>query len=169
MSAVQISNLLYRYAECLDSGRLVEAAELFRHARIKVQSHDSLDHIALLGIWQQRIKLYPCGTPRTRHIISNLIIDIDETANTATVRSCYTVLQATDTLPLQPIAAGRYLDEFERVDGVWRFSFRDYSHLDMVGGLDRAPVDVSAKPKRACLHSRKQVRAQVCGVYSPWA
>ena len=135
-SAVQISNLLYRYAECLDSGQLVEAAELFRHACIKVQSQgDLLDHTALLGIWQQRIKLYPCGTPRTRHVISNPIIDIDEAAGTATVRSCYTVLQATDTLPLQPIAAGRYFDEFERVDGIWRFSFRDYSHLEMIGDL----------------------------------
>lgn len=135
-SAVQISNLLYRYAECLDSGQLVEAAGLFRHARIKVQSQgDLLDHTALLGIWQQRIKLYPCGTPRTRHVISNPIIDIDEAAGTATVRSCYTVLQATDTLPLQPIASGRYLDEFVRMDGVWRFSFRDYSHLDMMGDL----------------------------------
>ncbi|MCY1459320.1 hypothetical protein D9M71_767860 [compost metagenome] len=51
------------------------------------------------------------------------------------MRSCYTVLQATDTLPLQPIASGRYFDEFERMDGVWRFSFRDYSHLDMMGDL----------------------------------
>ncbi|MNH44572.1 hypothetical protein D3C79_1067710 [compost metagenome] len=45
------------------------------------------------------------------------------------------MLQATDTLPLQPIASGRYLDEFVRMDGVWRFSFRDYSHLDMMGDL----------------------------------
>ncbi|HCS45909.1 MAG TPA: hypothetical protein DIW52_24350 [Pseudomonas sp.] len=134
-SAQQISNLLYRYAEYLDSGQLVEAAELFRHARIKVQSQDCLDHTALLGIWQQRIKIYPCGTPRTKHIMSNTIIDIDETSGTATVRSCYTVLQATDLMPLQVIAAGRYLDEFERVDGVWRFSFRDYSHLEMMGDL----------------------------------
>ena len=105
-SAIHICNLLYRYAECLDGGQLVEAAELFRHARIKVQSQPVfLDHAALLGIWQQRIKIYPCGTPRTRHIISNPNIDIDETAGTATVRSCYTVLQATDTLPLQPIAS----------------------------------------------------------------
>ncbi|VVM61262.1 hypothetical protein PS862_03055 [Pseudomonas fluorescens] len=135
-SAVQISNLLYRYAECLDSGQLVEAAELFRHARIKVQSQgDFLDHAAMLGIWQRRIKLYSCGTPRTKHVISNPIIDIDEASGTATVRSCYTVLQATDTLPLQPIAAGRYFDEFERVGSVWRFSFRDYSHLEMIGDL----------------------------------
>ncbi len=135
-SAIQISNLLYRYAEYLDSGQLVEAAELFRHARIKLQSQDAfLDHSALLGVWQQRIKRYPCGTPRTRHIISNPIIDLDEVAGTAKVRSCYTVLQATDTLPLQPIASGRYFDEFERMDGVWRFSFRDSSHLDMMGDL----------------------------------
>ncbi|MGW8466714.1 nuclear transport factor 2 family protein [Pseudomonas sp. CLCA07] len=135
-SAIQICNLLYRYAECLDSGQLVEAAELFRHARIKAKNQgDFLDCTALLGIWQQRIKLYPCGTPRTRHVISNPIIDIDEASGTAMVRSCYTVLQATDILALQPIAAGRYFDEFERVDGVWRFSFRDYSHLDMMGDL----------------------------------
>ncbi|MGH8388010.1 MAG: nuclear transport factor 2 family protein [Pseudomonas sp.] len=134
--AIYISNLLYRYAECMDSGQLIEAAELFRHARIKVQSHEAfLDHTALLQIWQQRIKLYPCGTPRTRHIISNPIIHIDEASQTAKVRSCYTVLQATDTLPLQPIASGRYVDEFECVDGVWRFSFRDYSYLDMIGDL----------------------------------
>lgn len=134
-SAVQICNLLYRYAECLDRGQLIEAAQLFAHARIKVQSPEPVDHIALLGIWQQRIKLYPCGTPRTRHVITNPIMDIDEAAGTATVRSCYTVFQATETLPLQAIAGGRYLDEFERVDGVWRFRFRDYSQLDMTGDL----------------------------------
>ncbi|MGE8064329.1 nuclear transport factor 2 family protein [Pseudomonas sp. NPDC089569] len=135
LSVVQISNLLYRYAEYLDSGKMVEAAELFCHARIRIHNQSLIDHTALLRIWQQRIKIYPCGTPRTRHIISNPIIDIDETAGTATVRSCYTVLQATATLPLQPIASGRYLDEFERIDGVWRFSFRDYSHLELIGNM----------------------------------
>ena len=134
-SAIQICNLLYRYAECMDSGQLVEAAELFRYARVQVQRQHFIDHTALLRLWQQRIKLYPCGTPRTRHVISNPIIDIDEASGTATIRACYTVLQATEDLPLQPIAAGRYLDEFERVDGVWRFSFRDYSKLDMPGDL----------------------------------
>jgi hypothetical protein len=34
------------------------------------------------------------------------------------------VFQQTDELPLQPIAAGRYLDRFERVDGRWRFADR---------------------------------------------
>ena len=44
--------------------------------------------------------------------------------------------QATGDLPLQLIAAGRYYDEFERVEGVWRFSYRDYSMLDLKGNLE---------------------------------
>ena len=32
----QIANLLYRYAECIDTGDLAAAAELFEHARIRV-------------------------------------------------------------------------------------------------------------------------------------
>lgn len=50
-SAIELCNLLYRYAEYLDSGQLVAAAELFRHARIKLHNHDGfIDHQALLGI-----------------------------------------------------------------------------------------------------------------------
>jgi hypothetical protein len=60
------------------SGQRVEAA-LFRAARIKLQNPDRfLDHSALPGIWQQRIKLYVCGTPRTTPLVSNPFIDLDE-------------------------------------------------------------------------------------------
>jgi hypothetical protein len=45
------------------------------------------------------------------------------------------VLQATDKVPLQVIAAGRYHDEFERAGGQWRFRFRDYSLMDLAGNL----------------------------------
>jgi 3-phenylpropionate/cinnamic acid dioxygenase small subunit len=81
------------------------------------------------------MKIYACGTPRTKHVITNPIIEIDEDAGTATCRSYYTVLQATDDLPLQVIAAGRYHDTFERVNGAWRFKYRDYSLLDLKGNL----------------------------------
>lgn len=135
-SAVEITNLLYRYAEKMDGGDLEGAAALFRHARIKVQSRDDLiDEHALLLVWKQHIKIYPCGTPRTKHIISNPIIEIDDASGKATVRSYYTVFQETDEIPLQPIAAGRYHDTFERIDQTWRFSFRDYSLLELTGNL----------------------------------
>jgi len=135
-SAVEITNLLYRYAELIDGGDLAGAAALFEHAKIKInQSEEPQDNQAVLSVWRNYIKIYPCGTPRTKHVITNPIIEIDEAAGTATCRSYYTVLQATDDLPLQTVAAGRYHDTFERVDGAWRFSYRDYSMLDLKGDL----------------------------------
>jgi hypothetical protein len=89
----------------------------------------------LLALWRGLVKIHPDGTPRTKHVVTNPILDIDEEAGTAACRSYYTVLQQTDAVPLQVVAAGRYHDEFERVDGVWRFSFRDYSMLDFTGDL----------------------------------
>jgi 3-phenylpropionate/cinnamic acid dioxygenase small subunit len=135
-SAVAIYNLLYRYAELIDSGELELAADLFRHARIKVRhASEPIGANDLLGIWKRLIRIYPCGTPRTRHLVSNIILELDENAGWAKTRSSYTVYQATENLPLQLIAAGRYHDEFERVGGIWRFRYRDYSLLDMVGDM----------------------------------
>jgi hypothetical protein len=62
------------------------------------------------------------GSPRTRHVNTNLIIELD--GNTATSRNYFTVFQQSTTLPLQPIATGRYVDKFEFVDGRWRFCDR---------------------------------------------
>jgi 3-phenylpropionate/cinnamic acid dioxygenase small subunit len=136
-SAVSITNLLYRYAESMDAGDLDSAAALFAHARIKADADGNvvLDSAGILQLWRGLVKIHADGTPRTKHVITNPILDIDEEAGTATCRSYYTVLQQTDTVPLQVVAAGRYHDEFERVDGVWRFSFRDYSMLDLKGDL----------------------------------
>jgi 3-phenylpropionate/cinnamic acid dioxygenase small subunit len=136
-SAVSITNLLYRYAELMDAGDLESAAALFTHARIKADAEGTavLDSAELLALWRGLVKIHPDGTPRTKHVVTNPILDIDEEAGTATCRSYYTVLQQSDAVPLQVVAAGRYHDEFERVDGVWRFSFRDYSMLDLKGDL----------------------------------
>ncbi|SOJ52696.1 hypothetical protein MSIMFB_00206 [Mycobacterium simulans] len=131
----QIANLLYRYAECIDGGDLAAAAALFEHARIRIGADETIDAARLLGIWKSLIVLHPDGTPRTKHLVSNPIVEVDEDAGTARCRSYYTVLQQTEELPLQPIVAGRYHDRFERVDGQWRFSYRDLTLIDMVGNL----------------------------------
>ncbi|MOA43570.1 hypothetical protein D3C78_1657360 [compost metagenome] len=46
------------------------------------------------------------------------------------------MFQATEQLPLQVIASGRYLDRFARIDGEWCFTERAY-RLDLVGDLSR--------------------------------
>ena len=54
------------------------------------------------------------GTPHTKHLVTNLVIDVDDVAGTASARSYFTVLQSLPDFPLQPIIAGRYRDDFER-------------------------------------------------------
>ena len=138
MSAeTQIANLLYRYAERMDSGDFAGAAALFEHARLRVADgpHGTIDAATVLAIWTSGVMRYPDGTPRTKHVVTNPIIEVDETAGTATCRSYYTVIQRTDDFGPQIIVTGRYHDQFQRVDGRWRYSFRDYSLMDMVGDV----------------------------------
>jgi 3-phenylpropionate/cinnamic acid dioxygenase small subunit len=134
----QITNLLYTYAELIDHGDLTGAAALFDHARVRMLGVDgdgTVDSRQLLESWRVFIVLYPDGTPRTKHVITNPIVEVDETAGTASCRSYYTVFQQTDGFPLQAVIAGRYHDEFEHVDGAWRWSSRDYSLVDLIGDM----------------------------------
>ena len=144
-SATAICNLLYRYAEAIDEGRLEDAAALFRHARIETGAAGPLDADGLLALWRKILVIHPCGTPRTRHLVTNPILDIDEAAGTATSRSCFTVMQATDDLPLQIIASGRYHDRFARIDGEWCFVERGYRQLDFTGDLSQH-LRIAIKP-----------------------
>ena len=140
MSAeTEIANLLYRYAEFMDAGDFAGAASLFDHARLRVGGggDGTVDAATILTVWESGVRRYPDGTPRTKHVVTNPIIEVDEAAGTATCRSYYTVLQQTDDLPLQPIVAGRYHDLFQRVDGEWRYVFRDYSLMDMIGDVSQ--------------------------------
>jgi hypothetical protein len=76
--------------------------------------------------------------------MTNPIVEVDEDAGTGTARSYFTVLQQVDDLPLQPVIAGRYRDEFERADGGWRFTHR-HMICDLFGDLSHhLLIDVSA-------------------------
>lgn len=135
-SEVQIVNLVYRYAECIDSGDFEAAAALFAHARIKTALGDS-SPVEVLEMWRSGIYLYEDGTPRTKHVITNPIIEVDEDAGRGTCRTYYTVMQQAGDGPLEAVICGRYHDTFERVDGAWRFSYRDYSLHDLIGDMSR--------------------------------
>src|SRR4029450_9181130 len=64
------------------------------------------------------------GVPRTKHVITNLTIEVDEAAGTATARSYFTVLQATAGLPRHaiPHAAPRPPPRTSRASGRPRVS-----------------------------------------------
>ena len=80
--------------------------------------------------------VYDDGTPCTKHVTTNLAIEVDEVAGTAVSRSYFTALQALPDLPLQPIVSGRYQDRFERRDRQWRFVQRRV-RTDLVGDVSR--------------------------------
>jgi 3-phenylpropionate/cinnamic acid dioxygenase small subunit len=140
-SATQITNLLHRYAECIDTGDFEGAAALFSRARILVApeprpgSDGTIGAEQLLALWKRFIVLYDDGTPRTRHVVTNAILDIDEANGIATARTYYSVYQQTEDLPLQLIVGGRYHDRFARDGETWHFSYRDYTLIDFVGDL----------------------------------
>jgi hypothetical protein len=134
-----IANLLYRYAEFMDAGRLDDCADLFAHARVVLGDPADgdppvVDRDGLADVWRSMVRLHEDGTPRTRHLVATPIIEVAEDGATATCRSTYTVFQQVDDGPLQPIITGRYHDRFESVDGTWRFSERAYL-MDLTGDL----------------------------------
>jgi 3-phenylpropionate/cinnamic acid dioxygenase small subunit len=138
-SARAIENLLYVYAERIDDGDLDGVAELFTHGRIAALPDAPPSAVfegrdAVRAMYGAATRLYPDGTPKTKHVVSNAIIEVDDEAGTASSRSYYTVLQATENLPLQPIITGRYHDTFHRVDGVWWFDTR-VMFVDHMGDL----------------------------------
>ena len=85
------------------------------------------------------------GQTGTRHVLTNLIIDVAEDGATAAARSYFTVLQCRRDFPLQIVAAGRYHDRFRKVDGEWRFAEK-ILHGDFIGDISRhyPPAVVSA-------------------------
>ena len=132
----QIRNLLGTYTETMDGGRFAELAELFRDAKMVSESGDVIadGYDAVRQNYERGTQLYN-GSPRTKHVTTNVVIEVDEDAGTATARSAYVVFQGTEALPLQPIITGRYRDSFVR-DGAdtWRFRERMF-FVDQIGDL----------------------------------
>ena len=146
-SVTTITGLVYRYAEFIDTGDFAGAAGLFRHARLKMLDGDYLDHEGIQAFWERVIIRYEDGTPKTKHLILNPIVDIGRSGDKATCRSQYVVIQQVPGQPIGIVAAGRYHDWFERVDDEWRFCERDYSLLDMMGDLSaHVRVDLGGAP-----------------------
>jgi 3-phenylpropionate/cinnamic acid dioxygenase small subunit len=139
-SAREIENLLYTYAERIDAGDFEGVADLFAHARILGQEDGPPETVfegrdRVRAMYEMSTRLYDdTGTPKTKHVTTNVQVRVDEDAGTATSRAYYCVLQATDALPLQPIITGRYHDTFQRRDGAWCFASRTM-YVDQVGDL----------------------------------
>jgi 3-phenylpropionate/cinnamic acid dioxygenase small subunit len=125
----QISNLIFRYAELVDAGRFDDVGALFEHS-----TYATRPGAEVAGMMKAFVIVYPDGTPKTRHVTTNVMIELDEAGTTAASRSSFTVHQAAPGLSLQVIVIGRYADRLEKVDGTWRFSERAIT-MDLIGDM----------------------------------
>jgi 3-phenylpropionate/cinnamic acid dioxygenase small subunit len=131
-----IRRLLYRYAECIDAADFAGLGALFAAGAIRAAGMpEPLRGAEAVAAFYARVnRVHADGTLRTKHVVSNEIVEVEPDGAAARARSLFVVYQATERLPLQAIAAGRYHDRFERDTGGWRFADREIL-LDLAGDL----------------------------------
>lgn len=129
-----IENLIATYAELVDNGDFAGLGALLADAIFTGSGAPVSGAGVIEQMFRDLLIVYDDGTPRTKHVTTNVIIDADEGAGTATARSYVTVFQARPGLALQAIMSGRYHDRFQRRDGHWRFAERQV-RIDLVGDL----------------------------------
>jgi 3-phenylpropionate/cinnamic acid dioxygenase small subunit len=130
-----IRNLLGRYCELMDAADWIGLGHLFADARL-VDEHGTLvaeGHDGVQRLYERGTRLYD-GSPRTRHITANTVIEVAQGGEQAVARSSYVVFQGTDRFALQPIITGRYRDCFELGAGGWHFTERCF-YVDQLGDL----------------------------------
>jgi len=137
---LDVAKVLYTYAERIDQGDFAGVGDLFADAVITFE--ESPERIVRGAdearvMYEEFTRRYPDnGTPHTRHVTTNVIVDVAPDGSRATARSSFTVLQRTETLALQPVIVGRYRDELARGTAGWHFTHR-HMMSDLVGDLSQ--------------------------------
>ncbi|MGH8979015.1 MAG: nuclear transport factor 2 family protein [Acidimicrobiia bacterium] len=133
-----ITTLMFRYAECIDAADFDGVGALFAAGKITNEGYpgEITGAGTVADLYRSTNRVHADGTLRTRHLTTNVVVDIDEGADRASARSAFVVLQATPDLPLQPIVTGRYHDHFARADATWHFVER-HILLDHLGDVSQ--------------------------------
>ena len=142
-----IEALILDYADRIDRGDFAGVGELFADAAVAGPDGTPLarGQAAVQQLYERTTRRYEDGTPRTKHVTTNLRIELDAARGEAGAQSYFTVLQALPGFPLQPIVAGRYADRFAERGGAWRFLERRML-VDLVGDVSRHLLIALPKP-----------------------
>lgn len=128
----QITNLLYRYAELLNTGQFEEVGKLFACGTVRIDGNpNSYSGAEAVAEMYRSTTNVPSNRPDSLLFTGNTQIEID--GDRATCRSYFQALhQRTDSII--PVVAGRYHDRLVRVDGEWTFEER-LMFVDLLGDL----------------------------------
>jgi hypothetical protein len=125
-----IRDLCFTYTFHLDDGDFAAVGLLLENAILRptmpgVEGVDIGGRDAVEAFYRKQVVTYKRGRPMTRHLITNQVIVFGDNGLTARSRSYFTVLQRPPGLPFQIVVGGQYRDEFEKVDGSWRFTLKN--------------------------------------------
>jgi hypothetical protein len=124
------------YCYRIDAGDKAGFAALFEQGTFVLQGDPTGGDTGTEAVLKmlENVILYD-GKIHTKHVMSNVQIDIDPSGEKASAQSYITVFQAVSPdFPLQAIFIGHYYDSFVKDAGVWRFARREISP-DLIGNL----------------------------------
>jgi uncharacterized protein (UPF0218 family) len=100
-----IERLIATYAELVDAGDFAAVGRLLSNATFTGSTGSVTGRDAIETMLRDNVIVYDDGTPRTKHVTTNLAIEVDEDEGTAVSRSYFTALQALPDLALRPSSA----------------------------------------------------------------
>lgn len=142
-----IEEIMFKYAEGIDLGDMESMAELFVQGAIVLPDGNEIrgyqevfdSYAGMVMFYDDDENLVPYKrnecTPRTRHLVTNLIFEFNNRVTVADVRSYFTVYQTLGGRS-EIIAGGRYIDRFERTIHGWHIATRAI-HFENMGDMSR--------------------------------
>jgi 3-phenylpropionate/cinnamic acid dioxygenase small subunit len=131
-----IWKLIHSYADAIDRGDFDQMKDLFANGTWRRYEDPGMSGAEFADNLHSEIIVYDDGTPRTRHLITNVDIDVDEETGTARAQSYATVLQGMTEGELVFVSSIVYQDRFVLADGQWRFAER-WLHRGLIGDMSR--------------------------------
>lgn len=130
-----VERMLYDYCWGIDHGDFESTAALFGEAGLYglVGAAAARGSTQVLTMLRASVRTYD-GVPRTRHVVTNVVIDVAPDEQSATARCYVQVMHQAPGAAIGPIVVGTYLDQCHVVDGRWQFAERRM-HLELVGDL----------------------------------
>lgn len=130
-----IQRLLFAYSDGVDNGRFADVAALFGESGLygEINGPAARGRDQVLAAMSGNVRLYE-GVPRTRHVVTNVVIDIEPSGTSARCRSYVQVVHQPPGGDIRTIVAGTYHDVVARSGDQWLFAERRMQ-LDLIGDL----------------------------------
>jgi len=137
----RILKIMCEYCDSIDRGDLDATAALFAEGAWGIKG-DLAEGAAAVRAVLANVTLYD-GVPNTRHLMSNVQVEIDRDGAGASASCCITVMQCVaGDFPMQAIFIGTYHDRFKQQNQQWSFVERVIDP-DLVGDMSRHRSDMA--------------------------